>query len=400
MQRRSFVGAVAGSFLGSVAGCVGFGERSDEGSGSASPETTVVETATAAAGGVEPVSVPVSDDELYRAAPRDGIPAIVDPAFGSDWGDVTYEIPDRSGGSFVASPDLGPEAEVLGVVVGGRARAYPLKLLDWHEVVNDDLGGALLVTYCPVCRSGVIADRRVAGAVRTFGVSGFLYRANLVLYDDASESLWSQLAVQAIQGPLTGTRLDIRPSSVTTWRAWKASHPDTDVLLPPPFSGTVLGEVRFNYEIDIYSRVRDIAETYPEYGPLGALEWGDARLRRRAVVVGVVDDGVARAYPLSAVEYDAPVNDVVGDQPVVVAVGRDRTLYAYDRRVAGRRLRFRGTPADGVVRAGGSRWRIDTGEAIDGPYDGERLTSAAEGSQLYWAAWLQFHPDTTVYGID
>ncbi|MFC6953713.1 hypothetical protein [Halorubellus litoreus] len=85
---------------------------------------------------------------------------------------------------------------------------------------------------------------------------------------------------------------------------------------------------------------------------------------------------------------------------VVVAVGRDRTLYAYDRRIAGRTLRFRQTPEDGVVRAGGSRWRVATGDALDGPYAGKRLASAADGSQLYWAAWLQFHPDTTVYGID
>jgi hypothetical protein len=378
---------------------VSFGRESGGGS-TGVPSTRAATGAATEAGGVEPVEVPVSDDELYRAAPRDAIPAIVDPEFGADWSGVAYEIPDRSGGSFVASPELAPEDEVLGVVVDGVARAYPLQLLDWHEAVNDDLGGPLLASYCPVCRSGVVVDREVAGAVRRFGVSGFLYRANLVLYDDVSESLWSQLAARAIQGPLAGTRLDVRPSTVTTWRAWRETHPDTDVLLPPPFSGTVLGEVRFNYEIDIYGRVRDIAETYPDYGPLGALEWGDARLRRRAVVIGVVDDGDARAYPVSAVEYDAPINDVVGDQPVVVGIGRDRTLYAYDRRVDGRTLRFRQTPDVGVVRAAGSRWRVTTGEALDGPYAGQQLTSAAEGSQLYWAAWLQFHSDTTVYGID
>jgi len=80
--------------------------------------------------------------------------------------------------------------------------------------------------------------------------------------------------------------------------------------------------------------------------------------------------------------------------------GLSPLLYAYDRRVDDGTLRFRETTADGVLRAGGSRWRVATGRALDGPYEGSRLESAASGSQLYWAAWLQFHPETTVYGID
>jgi hypothetical protein len=326
--------------------------------------------------------------------------SIVDPEFGSDWRDVEYETEDRNDGSCVVSPELGVDDEVLGMAVDGAVRAYPLKVLDWHEAVNDDVGSGVAVTYCPVCRSGVVADRDVAGRARTFGVSGLLFRANLVLYDDASGSLWSQLAARAIQGELTGERLELLPSSVTTWGAWQDAHPDTEVLLPPPFSGTVLGEVRYNYEIDVYGRVRDIAERYPDYGPLGSLEWGDARLRRRAVVVGVEHDGVARAYSLSAVGHDHPVNDAVAGRPVVVSVGRDRTLYAYDRRLDGSTLRFRDAGSDGVLRAGGSRWRVETGDALDGPFEGRRLESVADGSQLYWAAWLQFHPDTTVYGVD
>lgn len=160
------------------------------------------------------------------------------------------------------------------------------------------------------------------------------------------------------------------------------------------------GRVRFNYEIDLYERTREIAERYPEYGALGELEWGDARLRRRAIVVGVVDGDAARAYPLAAVASEGVVNDVVGSLPVVVAVGRDRTLYAYDRRLDGRTLAFEATDEEAVVRAGGSRWRVDTGQAIDGPFAGAALSVAAERSQLYWAAWLQTHPDSTVYGID
>jgi len=382
---------------------VGFGS---EGSGEAnrSSERSATRTTTSVTDSEpwqpEEVSLPVSEAALYRAAPRDAIPAITEPVFGPDWSGVSYEIEDREGGSFEASPRLSGEDEVLGVRRDGMARAYPLKVLDWHEVVNDAFDRPLAVTYCPVCRSGVVAGRRVGGAVRTFGVSGFLFRANLVLYDERSESLWGQLRAQAIRGPLTGTRLDVVPSTVTTWRAWRESHPGTEVLLPPPFSDTVLGEVRFNYEINLYERTREIAERYPEYGALGELEWGDARLRRRAIVVGVVDGGEARAYPLSAVASEGVVTDVVGDRPVVVAVGRDRTLYAYDRRVDGGVLEFATADGDGLMRGGGSRWRVATGEAVDGPHEGTRLSVAAERSQLYWAAWLQTHPESTVYGLD
>lgn len=401
VRRRTVVAGLGAGIVGSIAGCTGVDSPgSEEPSRSGERSTAGTEGATRDPWTPEDVSLPVSESELYRAAPRDAIPAITDPVFGPDWGGVSYEISDREGGSFEASPRLAGEDEVLGVVRDGVARAYPLKVLDWHEVVNDAFDQPVAVTYCPVCRSGVVADRRVAGSVRTFGVSGFLFRANLVLYDDGSESLWGQLRAQAIRGPLTGTRMDVLPSTVTTWRAWRETHPGTVVLLPPPFSDTVLGEVRFNYEISLYERTRDIAERYPEYGALGELDWGDARLRRRAIVVGVVHGDEARAYPLSAVTSERVVNDAVGDLPVMVTVGRDRTLHAYDRRVEGETLAFEATDEDDLLQAGGSRWRAGDGVAVDGPHEGVELSVAAERSQLYWAAWLQTHPDSTVYGTD
>ena len=141
-------------------------------------------------------------------------------------------------------------------------------MLWYHEAVNDRLDGRpVLVTYCPLCRSGMVADRRLDGATATFRVSGLLWAApqlqeaiaeregrvfgatrdgsaeirhsgNVVLLDDLTGSYWSQILAKAICGPLARRTLDIVPSTVTTWREWRETEPDTDVLLPPPYSGT------------------------------------------------------------------------------------------------------------------------------------------------------------------
>jgi hypothetical protein len=400
MQRRTYLSALVAGLVGGTAGCANVVRDDDTGRAAA---TTTARTGTATAA-TDPSlrpderQLPVPESELNRSAARDAIPAIVDPAFGPDWSDVAYDIDSPDGSSFRYDPTLDPDDEVLGVVHDGRARAYPLPLLDWHEVVNDEFGEPLLATYCPVCRSGVVADRTVDGDALTFGVSGFLFRANLVLYDAETESLWSQLLATAIRGPHTGTELAVRPSTLTTWRAWREAHPDTDVLLPPPRSGTVVGEVRFNYDIDIYGRRRRVQERFPDYGPLGDLDWSDTRLRRRTVVLGVATEGGTRAYPRDRVRNDWPVNDTVGYLPVVVATGADDTPVAYERRIGGTRLRF--TRDGDSLRAGGSRWDVLTGAAVDGPYDGTELRRAPGDGPLYWAAWLQFHPETTVWGLD
>jgi hypothetical protein len=196
-----------------------------------------------------------------------GIYAVTDPAFGPDWDGVA--VPDRYRFDDGETPATGlpDDVTVVGLTAGGRARAYPLAVLWWHEVVNDEFGGPVLVTYCPICRSGVVADRTVAGTPTRFLVSGHLWQppgvrtggslaagrafgagvtdpdagarrsGNLVVSDVATRSLWSQLLAEALCGPLAGTRLDVRASTVTTWGEWRSGHPGTDVLLPPPRSG-------------------------------------------------------------------------------------------------------------------------------------------------------------------
>ncbi len=195
-----------------------------------------------------------------------GIRAIVDPVYAKSWEGVEIDRKYRMG--FEVGDGLTADSYVIGVTSAGgtRARAYPLSVVWWHEIVNDSLDGPLLVTYCPICQSGMVAERRVAGVETAFGVSGQLWRppdiyaetakvdgrvfgasategevearnsGNLVLYDEATRSYWSQFLARAICGEREGDRLKIVPSAVATWGAWREEHPETDVLLPPPYS--------------------------------------------------------------------------------------------------------------------------------------------------------------------
>lgn len=191
-----------------------------------------------------------------------GIDAIDEPAFAADWSGVEV------GSRYADDGHLADDAVVIGLEHEGTARAYPVTVLWHHEVVNDAFGGPVLVTFCSLCRSGMVASRVVDGAPATFDVSGQLWvppelatrqseasgrafavergdaepsrvrnTGNLVLYDRRSLSYWSQLLARGICGRYAGTRLAIRPSTAATWADWRAAHPATDVLLPPPHSG-------------------------------------------------------------------------------------------------------------------------------------------------------------------
>jgi Protein of unknown function (DUF3179) len=149
---------------------------------------------------------------LVRVVGEDAIPAIDRPRFD----------PPAAMRGLLRADDL-----VAGAVVEGRAHAYPLDLLSFHEIVND---GPLTVTWCPLCRTALAFDRNVQGHKLTFGVSGLLLHANQVLYDQESGSLWSQLAGRAISGRYRGTALRPLPLAEVTWGQWLHAHPDTLVL--------------------------------------------------------------------------------------------------------------------------------------------------------------------------
>jgi hypothetical protein len=399
MDRRRYLSALAGGTLAGFAGCSGLAGRRGSGgtdgtTDSPATETPATETPATADGSggatatdgttttripqrAGDVELPVSRSKLDRGAPEDAIPAITDPAFGADWSEFAVE--------------LAPDERVIGVERGGEARAYPLAILNWHEVVNDTFDGPLLVTYCPLCGSGLTAERRVDDEETTFGVSGLLWNSDLVMYDRATDSLWSQIMATAIRGPKTGSTLSLVPSTLTKWSAWRETHPDTRVLLPPPASGAI-GEAKpRDYARDPYAG-------YDESRRIGiGGEEFEGRLHPKTEVIGIAHDGVARAYPFDAVTSDGVINDRVGDLPVVVTVDSGAALVAYERRVDGDELTFEPAGTD-AIRAGGSRWRRATGEAIDGPHEGTQLPRANDASPMFFFAWRDFNPDTGVYG--
>lgn len=272
----------------------------------------------------------IPPDEIFNGGPpKDGIPAILAPKF----------IPASE------ARWLHPADRVVGLEVEGIARAYPHRILAWHEIVNDRLATqALAITYCPLTGSAVVFDRTVSGVPFEFGVSGRLYRSNLLMYDHESESLWSQLAGAAVTGARTGTTLKTVPATVTTWAAWRGRHPDTEVL------SMDTGTAR-DYDADPYAGY----EATPDLAfPVGSV---DDRLPPKARVVGVAIEGAVVAFPIDLLQRR---------RHVVYSVGA-RVLRAESN-----------LPGDGITVA-----------TADGR---ERVHSI----EAFWFAWAAFHPNTAL----
>lgn len=388
MHRRELLAGI-GIVVSGLAGCAARPDRTPVSPASDSRQVSSV-------AGTE---LPIPRRQLKRSATRDAIPAIVDPTFGDDWSGLELWTPVQHIGGFDRvvpgsferiRPTLSSEDPVIGVERAGEARAYPLRILNWHEAVNDEFDGPVLVTYCPLCRSGVTAVRRVAGTETVFGVSGQLWRSNLVLYDELTDSRWAQVAATAIRGPRTGERLELIPSTITTWGAWRGDHPDTRVLLPPPRSNTVRGRLaRRDYTTDPYAGYDNKVELLPGSNPQDALH-------PKALVIGVAAESQVKAYPMTAVSSAGVVNDTVGTRPVVVTVAPGDTLVAYDRTIDGTVHQFESAGKE-YLSGGGVRWERSTGRAVDNPHMGRRLTPANDLPPMFWFAWRDFHPDTTVY---
>jgi len=372
VKRRSYLLGATGLMAG-LAGGVGSGGEC---------VSTRPDLASLSQPSLGDVDLPVDKSAMVLGTPGGKIPAIEAPAFADDWSGLDRQLPDT---------DL-----VVGVERGGEARAYPLAVLNVHEVVNDavpaDGGGEepLLVTFCPLCSSGVTAVRRVDGRPTTFSASGYLFRSDLVLVDHRTRSLWSQLMATAVVGDATGAELRLVPSTLSTWGRWREAHPDTSVLLPPPASGTVTSPVS-----------TEAVAGSAASGHAGVTEVGgdfdDDRLPKRELVVGVDTGEAARAYPLPAVEAAGVVNDCLDGLPVTAAA--DQLPHAYVRWADGPLPPFERVDRT-TLRGGGSEWLLATGEAVSGPHEGQSLPRANYASAMFWFAWLDFNPETTVYGVD
>ena len=273
-------------------------------------------------------TIPVA--EILRGGPpRDGIPSIDNPQFVA-----AHEV------DYLRDDDI-----VIGIERDGVARAYPLRILIWHEIVNDVIGGRpVAVTYCPLCGSAMVFDAMAGGERRSFGVSGLLYNSDVLMYDRESESLWSQLAMKAVSGPAVGSTLEWLPSEHMTWAAWKARHPGGQVL------STDTGHRR-DYRRNGYGAYFASGETmFPvptTRRELPAKDW----------VLGVIVAGQPKAYPVAELPANQVVNDTLGGRPLAVEWNPEAR---------------RPTVRDG---------------------DGARIPALL----VYWFAWQAFHPATELW---
>jgi hypothetical protein len=329
-------------------------------------------------------SVPFSEI-MSGGPPKDGIRAIDRPEFvGVD----------------AADGWLKPREPVILFVHGNDARAYPVEILIWHEIVNDTVGGLpVAITFCPLCNTAIAFDRRVQERTLDFGTTGKLRFSDLVMYDRQTESWWQQATGQAIVGVLTGTQLTALPAQTISWKTFKEAFPGGKVLSRHTGYNRAYGQNPYVGYDDVNS------SPFLYRGPK------DPRLRPVERVVTVSLGGEDVAYPFSALEKVRVVNDAVGGQKIVVlfekgvtsALDKDSipesrdigTAGVFERSAGGKVLTF--TVAGGRIQDAqtGSTWTI-LGTAIAGPLAGTRLIPVVHG-QHFWFAWAVFRPKTRIY---
>jgi len=323
--------------------------------------------------------VPVAGGMHVRnVLPKDAIPSIDDPAFAE-----TYPFEDGDE-VVVIEPD------------DGRPTAYPVRILHYHEVVNDEVDGRpVAVTWCPLCGSAVVYDRTVDGETLTLGVSGKLADDDLVMYDRETGSEWKQSLGTAIAGPHEGADLTVLPAAVTTYAQFRADHPDGVVLQPADAESEAAsdGDEPAPVDYDDDAPYRDYFEgdgfgLAAHRGEGSGRDWTrDDDLDPKTVVLGVERGGDALGFPLPRVEAGGgAVEAAVGGDPVLVVAG-DAGIHAYEA------PEFRVEVADdGELRGDGATWNAATGESDDG-----RALTRVPARRLFAFAWQDDHGPDAFY---
>jgi hypothetical protein len=307
--------------------------------------------------------------DVTEVLPPDAIPSVDDP-------------------EFVGAYDGYPEDDVVVLELEGEARAYPLRYLNYHEIVNDAFDDrAVAVTWCPLCGSAVVYDRTVDGRRLEFGVSGKLADDDLVMYDRQTESEWKQSLGEAIAGEYEGTELTALPAGVMPYRRFAEEHPDGVVLDEPGGKSEASGPgdepEPVEYDDDPYREYFE-ADGFGlgAHRGTGGREWRRDDVEPKDVVLGVEADGDALGFPHGRVEAAGGVVQAsVGDRPVAVFVTPDG-IHAFDD--AG--LSFEPTDDPGRFAAGDTTWDGATGEAADG-----RSLERVPARRLFAFAWQDDH---------
>ena len=274
----------------------------------------------------------IPTNEIHRGGPpKDGIPAINQPQF------ITSQQ-----ASFLSDDD-----RILGVSLNGISKAYPIKILNWHEIVNDHFKHqAMVITFCPLCGTGTAFFSNIDKTILTFGVSGLLYNSDVLLYDKQTESLWSQIMNKAISGQNKGKSLTAHPISHTSWKDWQTNHPNTLVL------SNKTGFKR-DYSKNPYSGYGQTSQTYFPVKNSSKL------FQKKEWVLGVTINGQSKAYAFSELtKSSGQIKDNFANQQLIINYNK----------------------------------KAKTASIMNSENKQVVVTL-----QSYWFAWYAFHPKTEVY---
>jgi len=323
------------------------------------------------------VPLPEISEEL-RLELKDAITPVLEPVYGGPG----------------ALPWLRDDSLVIGYEGGGETFAYPINILNYHEIVNDNIGGEpVLITYCPLCFSGVVFNRIVDGDSLTFGNISALYQSDLVMYDHQTGSFWFQVAGEAVVGPLTGSRLTPLPSATMPWGDWLRLHPETKLL-----KGTGQSENAFaagtyanGFGTGYQDRINNEKFVFPVDRDLL-----DDRLSAGEIVLTVEVAGGQTDYALGDIGDEA-VNDEIGGEPVAVFTrSGGLSVGAFSRRAGNCILTFDHDGAGVFVdREMGTLWDF-SGRAKEGPLAGSGLERLSIRRSLWFAVAISF-PGIKIY---
>ncbi len=316
----------------------------------------------------------IPKDEIMDGGPgKDGIPALQNP-----------EFINADQATYLEDDDL-----VLGFADGDDIRAYPHPILDWHEIINDDINEhSVAVVYCPLTGTGIGWDRMVSGTLTTFGVSGLLYNSNIIPYDRESDSNWSQLLLKSVNGPLAGTSAHTYNLVETTWKTWKDSYPSTKVV------STNTGHSRNygNYPYGDYKAHNNLIFPINNH---------DDRLPKKERVLAIIVNDNMIVYRFDSFEHSLSlVPDEFQSKKMVVAGSKNLNLMvAFNRELAdGTLLDFEPVQNElpvVLVDNEGTRWDV-LGRGISGPRAGQQLQQETQ-MMGYWFSFAAFYPDVTLY---
>ena len=274
-------------------------------------------------------------DIVQGGPPRDGIPSISSPNYVG-----------ASDADFINDNDI-----VLGLTIAGNAYAYPRHIMNWHEIVNDEIEDqAFVVTYCPLCGSGLAFSSYVEEQKLSFGVSGLLYNNDLIFYDNQTESLWSQIEKRSIAGKLVGEKLEQLYLEHTTWSVWRDKHPNSKVLSEDQ-------GFKRNYRHDPYTGYDTSSQVF-----FKTLRQTPNEYHTKEKVLGVEVGELSKAYPFSELRANGLANfeDTLGD------------------------MKYR------VV------WNADAQSATIESLGNQVITPTV----AFWFAWYNFHPESVIFKAD